>query len=399
MISYIVKWMIAASTVGVLAGSASAFFLVSLEWIGRVQGTYTWLLFLLPIGGAFISYMYWKYGANALKGNNLLIEQAQGDRELEHVPLRMVPLVLGGTIMTHSFGGSVGREGTAVQMGGAFAELVGKVCKLNKADRTIILICGMSAGFASVFGTPLTGTIFALEVLVVGMIRYEAIFPSFVAACVGNMVTIAWGISHHHYSIGDIPMFSFMLVVKIVFAAILFGLTSRVFSELLHWVKKLFTTYFPNPVWKTFVGGVLFVTLTFVIGTRDYVSLSLPLIEEAFTGTVAAFAFLFKLLFTVLTLGTGYPGGEVTPLFVIGSTLGSTLADYLHVSIPFLAALGLIGVFCGATKTPIACFVLGIELFGSEAAVYFFFVCMISYLCSGPTGIYTSQRKMIIWRK
>jgi H+/Cl- antiporter ClcA len=397
LLLYMGKWTVLASIVGVLAGCASAFFLLSLEWAGYTRDTHPWLLFLLPFGGALVSYIYWKYGQNAAKGNNLIIEQAQGADE--SIPLRMAPLALGGTIITHLFGGSVGREGTAVQMSGAFSELVGKVCKLDKIDRRIILVCAISSGFGSVFGTPLAGTIFALEVLALGMIRHEAIFPSFIAACVGNMVTVAWGIEHHHYSIGEIPMFSWLLVAKIVVAAILFGLTSRLFSQLAHWLKKIFAKFFINPAWRSFVGGTLFVVLTLLVGTRDYTGLGIPLIEEAFNGTVATFAFLMKLVFTTLMLGAGYQGGEVTPLFVIGSTLGSTLAQYLHVSIPFLAALGFIGVFCGATSTPIACFVMGIELFGSEAAMYFFLVCVISYLCSGHTGIYTSQRIGVSKRK
>ncbi|GGE68167.1 voltage-gated chloride channel family protein [Priestia taiwanensis] len=397
LILYLVKWTVLASIVGILVGSASAFFLVSLEWATSMQHTYTWLLFLLPFGGALVSYTYWKYGQNASKGNNLIIEQAQGEEE--SVPFRMAPLVLGGTIITHLFGGSAGREGTAVQMGGAFSELVAKVCKLDKIDRKIILICGISSGFGSVFGTPLAGTIFALEVLAIGMIRHEALFPSFVAACIGNIVTVAWGVGHHPYDIGDVPVFSWLLVMKVVLAAILFGLTSRVFSGLTHWMKRGFVKLFVHPVWRSFVGGVLFVLLTLLIGTRDYTGLGIPLIDQAFDGTVATFAFLMKLFFTALTLGAGYQGGEVTPLFVIGSSLGSTLGSYLDVSIPFLAALGFIGVFCSATSTPIACFIMGIELFGSEAAIYFFLVCIISYVCSGHTGIYTSQQIGVSKRK
>lgn len=391
LLFYIIKWTILAGLVGLLAGSASAFFLVSLEWAAKTRETYSWLLFLLPFGGMLVSFLYWKYGLNSAKGNNLLIEQAHGAKE--SIPFRMAPFVLFGTIVTHLFGGSAGREGTAVQMGGAFSEFIGKLFKLDEADRKIIIICGISSGFGSVFGTPLAGTVFGLEVLALGLIRHEAIFPAFVAAFVGDYVTTSlWGVGHQHYEIGSIPVLSFALLVKVIFAATLFGLTSTLFSELTHWLKKQYTRRFPNPMMKSFVGGLVIIGLVYLLGTRKYLGLGLPLIDDAFEGEVSPLTFITKLLFTTLTLGAGYQGGEVTPLFAIGSTLGSSLGDLLHVSIPFLAALGFIGVFCGATNTPIACFIMGIELFGSEASLYLFLVCIISYLFSGHSGIYTSQQ-------
>ncbi|MBU7594981.1 voltage-gated chloride channel family protein [Metabacillus halosaccharovorans] len=388
---FLIKWAVLAGLVGLLAGSASAFFLVSLEWAAETRETYSWFLFLLPFGGMLVSFLYWRYGLNSAKGNNLLIEQAHGAKE--SIPFRMAPLVLFGTIVTHLFGGSAGREGTAVQMGGAFSELVGKLFKLDEIDRKIIIICGISSGFGSVFGTPLAGTIFGLEVLALGLIRHEAIFPAFIAAFVGDIVTTTvWGVGHHHYEIGTIPSWSALLLLKILFAAILFGLTSTLFSELTHWLKKQYTKLFPNPMLKCFVGGLVIIGLVYIVGTRKYLGLGIPLIDDAFEGEVSPLTFITKLLFTSLTLGAGYQGGEVTPLFAIGSTLGSSLGDILQVSIPFLAALGFIGVFCGATNTPIACFIMGIELFGSEASLYLFLVCIISYLFSGHTGIYTSQQ-------
>ncbi|MBM7604301.1 H+/Cl- antiporter ClcA [Metabacillus crassostreae] len=390
LLLYMIKWTILAGFVGILAGSASALFLVSLEWAAQTREAYSWLLFLLPIGGMLVSFLYWKYGLNSAKGNNLIIEQATGAKE--SIPFRMAPLVLFGTIVTHLFGGSAGREGTAVQMGGAFSELVGKLFKLDAVDRKIIIICGISSGFGSVFGTPLAGTVFGLEVLALGLIKHEAIFPAFVAAFVGDFVTTAWGVGHHHYDIGAIPTLSILLLLKIILASILFGLTSTLFSQLTHWLKKQYTKIFPNPMIKSFVGGLVIIALVYLIGTRKYLGLGLPLIDDAFEGNVSPLTFITKLLFTSLTLGAGYQGGEVTPLFAIGSTLGSVLGEYLHVSIPFLAALGFIGVFCGATNTPIACFIMGIELFGSEASLYLFLVCIISYLFSGHTGIYTSQQ-------
>ncbi|WP_433743656.1 voltage-gated chloride channel family protein [Paenibacillus amylolyticus] len=387
----LLKWIILGSGVGILTGSASAFFLHILDGVTQLRMEHTWLLFLLPVGGALVSFMYARYGKNSAKGNNLIIEEINKGNET--IPLRMAPLVLFGTVITHLFGGSAGREGTAVQMGGSLAEWFGKLLRVGPVDRKILLICGISGGFGSIFGTPLAGTIFGLEVLAIGLIRHEALIPAFIASFVGNIVaTSFWGVTHLHYPIGEIPALSLIVILKVVFASILFGLTSIVFSELTHTLKKLYTRLFQNPMIKSAVGGMIIIALVYLFGTRDYLGLGIPLIEDSFTGEVHPFAFLGKLVFTSLTLGAGFQGGEVTPLFAIGATLGHTLASFLNLYAPFLAALGFIAVFCGATNTPIACFLMGIELFGSEGAIYLFIACIVSYLFSGHTGIYTSQQ-------
>ncbi|CAM4189852.1 voltage-gated chloride channel family protein [Paenibacillus typhae] len=387
----LLKWIVLGSGVGVLAGTASAFFLKSLDYVTGVRVANSWLLFLLPLGGALVSYLYSRYGGSSSKGNNLILEQIQTDSEA--VPLRMAPLVLFGTLITHLFGGSAGREGTAVQMGGSLAEWFGRMLRVKPVDRRILLICGISGGFGSIFGTPLAGTVFGLEVLAIGLISHEALIPAFIASFVGNLTAASfWGITHVHYPIGEIPALTMPVLLKVVLASVLFGLTSTLFSELTHALKRGYTRLFRNPVLKTAVGGVVVIILVYVLGTRDYLGLGLPLIESSFTGEVAPFAFLGKLVFTSLTLGAGFQGGEVTPLFAIGATLGHALAEMLHLYAPFLAGLGFIAVFCGAANTPVACFLMGIELFGGEGAVYFFIACLVSYLFSGHSGIYTSQQ-------
>lgn len=388
---YFIKWLVLGSSVGALAGLASAVFLTSLNWATETRMAHSWLLYLLPVAGAIISFFYFKFGKNADKGNNLVIEQANGAIE-EAIPLRMIPLVLMGTLATHLFGGSAGREGTAVQMGGALANQVAKWFKLVKNERSILLICGISAGFSSVFGTPLAGTLFGAEVLVIGLMRRDALFPSFVAAFVGNLVTLSFGIQHHSYAIGIIPELSVLLLLKVLVATILFGLTGLLFSRLVHFFKKTYQSLFKNPMLKSFVGGLVIILFTFMVGNQKYAGLSLELIDQAFAGVSGAFDFIWKLLFTALTLGAGFQGGEVTPLFDIGATLGSSLAHLMTLPPAFMAALGFIGVFAAATNTPIACFIMGIELFGSEGAVFLFISCLISYLCSGHLSIYSAQQ-------
>lgn len=390
-ISTLLKWVILGSGVGVLAGTASAFFLKSLDYVSGVRIANPWLLFLLPLGGALVSLLYSKYGGSSAKGNNLILEQVHNASEA--IPLRMAPLVLIGTLITHLFGGSAGREGTAVQMGGSLAEWFGRMLRVKPADRRILLILGISGGFGSIFGTPLAGTVFGLEVLAIGLISQEALIPAFIASFTGNLTAASlWGVTHLHYPIGEIPALSVPVLLKVVLASVLFGLASVLFSELTHALKKGYTYLFRNPVLKSAAGSIVIIILVYALGTRDYLGLGLPLIEDSFTGEVTPFAFMGKLVFTSLTLGAGFQGGEVTPLFAIGATLGHSLAGLLHLYGPFLAALGFIAVFCGAANTPIACFLMGIELFGGDGAVYFFIACLVSYLFSGHTGIYTSQQ-------
>ncbi|MHC5218279.1 voltage-gated chloride channel family protein [Enterococcus sp. LJL128] len=384
-----VKWLLITVIIGLIMGSLSALFLNSLTLVTSSRESHPYLLYLLPFSGAVFAFLYSKYGKNAAGGNNLIIRQANGGEE--EVPLRLIPLTFFGTVTTHLFGGSVGREGTAVQMGGAIADAVGKIFRLSGYEREIVLISGISAGFSSVFGTPLAGTIFGLEVLALGKLRSEAIFPSFFAAFFANTVTEMYGVTHTHYAMGTIPEWSVALFMKLLLAGICFGLMGWFFSRSIVFLKKMYSNWFSNPVLRNFIGGAVVVAAVLLLGTSRYLGLSLPLLTDAFEGTAQLFDFVGKLLFTVLSLGAGYQGGEVTPLFEIGATMGSSLAQVLHVSVPFLAALGFIGVFSGATNTPIACFIMGVELFGSEGAVFLLMICIISYMCSGNTGIYGAQ--------
>ena len=384
------KWVFISSIVGTLTGIAATLFLKSLEIATGLRNNNPWLLFLLPVGGAFVSFIYSKYGKSSSKGNNLIIDKI--NENADNIPLRMAPLVFLGTFITHLFGGSAGREGTGVQIGASISEGIGRLFKLDKIDTKIILMCGISSGFGSVFGTPLAGTIFGLEVAALGAMNYSGLIPCFTAAFVGNWVTEILGIYHAHYNIYGIPDITYTVVLKVIIASILFGLISKLFSELTHKLKAIFSYSFENTAFKSAVGGVIIIILTYIVGTRDYLGLSIPLIADSFTQQVSPFAFLNKLIFTSLTLGTGFQGGEVTPLFVIGSTFGNTLSSILHISPSFLACLGLIGVFAGATNAPITSFILGIEMFGSQGSEYMFMTCAISYLFSGHSGIYISQK-------
>ncbi|MFF2479533.1 voltage-gated chloride channel family protein [Paenibacillus sp. NPDC058071] len=391
-VAYSIKWLLLGLAVGVAAGSASALFLSLLEWASATQQSNGWLLWLLPFGGALVSYLYQAYGGPSSKGNNLLLERIYDGNG--HVPLRMAPLVLFGTIVTHLFGGSAGREGTAVQMGGSLADQFGSRFKLNQADRRILLMCGISSGFGSVFGTPLAGAIFGLEVAALGFLHYRAILPCLVASFAGHYTVLAWGVHHGSFSLGELPALSWLLLAKLIIASILFGLAANMFTVLLHRLKAIFTKFVPNAPLKSFTGGLVVIGLVYALGSRSYTGLSLPLLEQSFEQSVPLYDSLAKLLLTVVTLGSGFQGGEVTPLFVIGSTLGSALAGFLSASVPLLAGIGLIAVFGAAANSPLAALIMGVELFGFSGAGLFYMAvgCSIAYLCSGRGSIYASQR-------
>lgn len=394
MFMYLLKWTVICALVGILAGTGSAWFLMGLQWATEFRTGNMWIVWLLPIGGLMIGLLYHYLGESVVKGNNQLLEEIVEPKKV--IPLRMAPLVVLTTIATHLFGGSAGREGTAVQMGGSIADQFTKFLKLDKHDRKILLIAGIAAGFSSVFGAPLAGAVFGLEVYVIGRMRYEALYPSFLAAIVANQVCHAWHVPHTAYTHPvNLEMTSGHLLYAII-AGVLFGLTGMLFSKANHFWSDLFKRKMTYAPLRPFVGGAILALVIWglsftVIEQEKFIGLGVPVIVEAFGVQMPWYSFLMKLLFTSFTLGCGFKGGEVTPLFFIGATLGSALSGLIPLPLALLAAMGFVGVFAGATNTPIACTLMGVELFGVECGVYLAIACVCAYLFSGHSSIYSAQ--------
>ncbi|MFT4161030.1 DUF190 domain-containing protein [Shinella sp.] len=400
------KWIAIVVPMAIAVGSLVALFLWSLDRATALRFDFPWLIYCMPVAGFAMVWAYGKFGKAAEGGNNLIVDQIHEPGG--GVPLRMAPFILVTTVLTHLVGGSAGREGTAVQLGGSLASAFGKLFGLTPGDIRILLMAGIAAGFGAVFGTPIAGAIFALEVLTIGRMQYEALLPSLLAAVVADWTCHAWAIGHVHYSIsylgdaGEGIAFHLdaLLMLKVVIAGVAFGLAAHLFAELSHLASSAYKAILPYAPLRPVLASAILIGLVHLLGTREYLGLGVwsPNPEDA---TILGFfnpdhvdygSWAWKGLFTIVTLSAGFKGGEVTPLFFIGAALGSALAGVLGAPPDLFAGLGFVAVFAGATNTPLACMIMGIELFGATHSVYLAVACFVAYLCSGHSSIYLSQR-------
>ncbi len=405
--AYVLKWLLLTIPIGTSVGSACALFLWSLDTVTHFRWDHPWLLFFLPLAGLAVGLLYHWLGRSVEAGNNLIMEQIHEPGG--GVPRRMAPLILIGTVVTHLFGGSAGREGTAIQMGGSIAGGFGKLFRLQPSDLRTMLMAGVAAGFGGVFGTPIAGTVFALEVLAIGRMSYESLVPCLIAAILSDWICSAWGIHHTQYHLADLVNASlfpadagqyWFLFAKVFTAAIAFGLVSVLFAELTHGLNRTFQWMLPRPYFRPILGGILVIGLVYLTGTRDYLGLgvvgqysdSVSILSSFHSGGAHYWSWWWKIVFTAITLASGFKGGEVTPLFFIGATLGNVLAAAMGAPPALFAAIGFVAVFAGATNTPLACTIMAIELFGPTYVIYYATGCFLAYLFSGHSGIYLSQR-------
>ena len=380
------KWLCIGGGVGLIGGVVGAAFHIGVEQATELRLMHPWIIWLLPVGGVVIVGLY-RLAHMEGRGTNNIIESVHFGKD---VPILLVPLIFISTCLTHLLGGSAGREGAALQIGGGIGYRTGKALHLGEKDLPLATLCGMSAVFSALFGTPLTATVFALEVISVGVLYYAGLIPCLMSASVGYLIATLLGVSPTRFTVA-LPALDVWTMFLVMLLAICCALVSILFVRGMHFIEHGAVKGLKNPYIRAAVGGFLIIGLTLLLG-RDYNGAGMDIITRAVEqGQAAPWAWFLKILFTAVTIGCGFKGGEVVPSFFVGATFGCVFGGLLGLPPAFAAAIGLVSVFCGAVNCPIASVILSIELFGSGGLVYFAAACAISYLLSGYCGLYSSQ--------
>ena len=383
------KWIIFAIIVGIIVGLCGTAFYFALSLVTVLRTQNSWLIFLLPLGGVGIVAMYRILHNEKDTGTNLVISAIHSDDEL---PLRMAPLIFVSTLITHLFGGSAGREGAALQMGGSIGNALGRLFRFDDKDKHVMIMCGMSAAFSALFGTPMAAAILPMEMVSVGVMYYIALVPCVISSLIAHGIAYSFGVSNEMFIIRSIPKFGIISSIEISVLAILCALVSILFCVLLHKSEDLYKRFFANPYVRAIVGGCIIIVLTLLVGNQDYNGTGINIIAHCINGTVRPEAFLLKMIFTALTLGAGYKGGEIVPSFFTGEAFGCLFGNLLGFSPTLCTAVGMTAVFCGVTNCPITSLLISFELFGYDGMPYFLLATALSYMLSGYFGLYRSQK-------
>lgn len=389
-----IRWVIFAILSGLIVGGIGTLFYFGMYLVTLTRTKNPWLIFLLPVSGLVIVGCYRLLHDEKDTGTNLVLSAIHSDEEL---PLRMAPLIFLSTLITHLFGGSAGREGAALQLGGSIGNGLGKLFCFDDKDKHIMIMCGMSAAFSALFGTPMAAAVFSMEVVSVGVMYYAALVPCVISSLVASMVARYFGVSQELFLIEKIPAFRFLPAVKISVLAILCAGVSILFCIMLHSSDHLYKRFFKNAYIRIFVGGCLVIALTLLVGDQTYNGAGMNMIEQYMQGQVPPEAFILKMLFTAVTLGAGFKGGEIVPSFFTGAAFGCLFGNILGFSPSLCTAVGMTAVFCGVTNCPITALLISFELFGYDAMPYFLLAVAFSYMLSGYYGLYSSQK--IIYSK
>lgn len=385
------KWAVLAILSGIIIGFVGAAFCICMNYATNYRLEHPNIIFLLPVAGICIVGIYHLLNNEADTGTDLVISAIHFNA---HVPLRMAPSIFISTILTHLFGGSAGREGAALQLGGSVGASLGKLLKLNDKDAHVMIMCGMSAAFAALFGTPMAAAVFSMEVVSVGIMYYSALVPCVISALIGYGITSHFKLSENIFHIINLPAFSVKNAVIICILAVLCAVVSILFCIVLHTAQNLYKKYFANPYIRAFAGGCFILILTLLVGNHDYNGTGMQVISRALNGEVVPAAFLLKILFTALTLGAGFKGGEIVPTFFIGATFGCLFGTITGFSPVLCTAVGMTSVFCGVTNCPITSLLISFEMFGFSGMPYYLLACAFSYMLSGHFGLYHSQTIM-----
>lgn len=387
-ITTFIKWMCFATLSGVIVGLFSILFVKSLRFVTSFRTSHSHMIFFLPLGGLLIVALYHLFHNENDRGTNLVISTIQAKSE---VPFRMAPLIYISTVITHAFGGSAGREGAALQLGGSIGNGLARVLKLDENDSRVLVMCGMSAAFSAMFGTPMAASIFSLEVVSVGVMYYAALVPCVFSSLIASIFAMQMEIAPESFTVLSIPDFGVPSLIQFTLLGILCALISIAFCVMLHGTGDLYRKYLKNPYVRIVFSSILIILLTLLIGTQEYSGTGIPLIEAAFEGNVKPYTFLLKMIFTTLTLEAGFKGGEIVPSFTIGATFGCLFANLFGLSPSLGAAVGMVSVFCGVTNCPITSMIIGFELFGFDAMKFMLISVSISYMLSGYYGLYKDQ--------
>ena len=390
-----IKWLICSAVIGITCGAVGTAFHYSVEYVTQFRNDHKWIIFLLPVAGLLIVFLYRAGGIKHDKGTNLVIGSIRNPEY--NVPFRMAPLIFITTVITHLFGGSAGREGAALQIGGSLGASIGKLIKMDDNDKHIMTLCGMSAVFAALFGTPVTAALFSVEVISIGILYYSALVPCILSSTIAYAITEKFHITPTYFILNQVPEMSLTTGIRVIILSIAAAVLSIVFCMSMQIISKSFKKYLKNQYLRIFVGGLLLVLLTLAVRSNDYNGAGMNIIEQAIHGTARPEAFILKLLFTCITIGCGFRGGEIVPSFFIGATFGCTLGGWIGLDPGFGAAIGLVCLFCGVVNCPLASLVLSIELFGASGILLFAIGCSVSYMLSGYYSLYSEQK--IIYSK
>ena len=384
----VLQWCVYAVVVGVVCGTIAAAFGMVIDAATAARQKYDWLVWLMPVAGLAIVGMYHLSGITKPMGTNRVLLAV---KEEEGVAIRMAPLIYLSSMLTHLTGGSSGREGAALQIGGSVANFIGRQFKLSHLDLRTITMCGMAAGFSGLFGTPLAAGIFAMEIAD-GTLHYAVLLPCMLSSIVARVTAEKFGIQAAAFTVTGYPDLTLHSVLAVLVFGVMCALLSILFVEVLHCIDWTYAQYLKNPYLRIAVAGLIVAAGTTLLGTRDYNGAGTEVIVRALAGEARPEAFLLKILFTALTLEAGFKGGEIVPTFFIGATFGCTFAPLIGLDPSFAAALGMTALFCGVTNCPIASMLLSFELFGGQGLVLFALCCSMSYMLSGHFSLYTAQR-------